>query len=54
MLNVSTLQVCKSGILFDSACSLLKHVDSLYTGPAWKCEMIDVEGDMVGEDGTLK
>ena len=44
----------KSGLSFDNAHSFLKRVDSLYTSPAWTCEMIDVEGDLVGEDGAVK
>jgi len=44
----------KSGLSFDNTRSFLKCVDSLYTGPAWTCEMIDVEGDLVGEDGAMK
>ena len=44
----------KSGLSFDNARSFLKRVDSLYTSPAWTCEMIDVEGDLVGEDGAVK
>jgi len=44
----------KSGLSFDNAHSFLKRVDSLYTSPAWTCEMIDVEGDLVGEDGAMK
>ena len=44
----------KSGLSFDNVCSFLKQVDSLYTGPAWICETIDVKGDIEGEDGALK
>ena len=40
----------KSGVLFDNAHSFLKCIDSLHTSPAWTCEMIDIEGDIVGED----
>ena len=33
----------------------MKKVDSLPTGPGWTCEIVNVEGDRVGEDGlTLK
>ena len=39
---------------FNNARSFLKYVDSLRTGPAWTCEMIEVVGDVVGEDGHLK
>jgi len=46
--------VRKSGVSFDNARSFLKRIDSLYTGPAWTCETIDVEGDIVGEDGAMK
>ncbi|KAI5980843.1 hypothetical protein EDD15DRAFT_2185860, partial [Pisolithus albus] len=46
--------VRQNGVSFDNARSLLKYVDQLRTGPAWTCEMIDVEGDIVAEDGTLK
>ncbi|KAI6017981.1 hypothetical protein BKA83DRAFT_4058579 [Pisolithus microcarpus] len=46
--------VRESGVSFESARSFLKRVDKLRTGPAWSCEMIDVCGDVVGEDGTLK
>ncbi|KAI6095192.1 hypothetical protein F5141DRAFT_1191401 [Pisolithus sp. B1] len=41
-------------MLFENAHSLLKYVDKLHTGLAWTCEMIDVEGDIIAEDGTLK
>ena len=44
----------KSGLSFDNVRSLLKQVDSLYTGLAWICETINVEGDIVGEDGAMK
>jgi len=44
----------KSGVSFENAHSFLKRVDSLYTGPGWTCETINVEGDVVGEDGTMK
>ncbi|KAI6035763.1 hypothetical protein EDC04DRAFT_2868793 [Pisolithus marmoratus] len=30
------------------------YVDRLHTGPGWTCEMIDVESDIVAEDGTLR
>ncbi|KAI6158605.1 hypothetical protein EDD17DRAFT_1512153 [Pisolithus thermaeus] len=30
------------------------YMDRLRTGPGWACEMIDVEGDIVAEDGTLR
>ncbi|KIK11688.1 hypothetical protein PISMIDRAFT_122289, partial [Pisolithus microcarpus 441] len=46
--------VRESGVSFESARSFLKRVDKLRTGPAWSCEMIDVCGDVVSEDGTLK
>ncbi|KAI5987191.1 hypothetical protein EDD15DRAFT_2174021 [Pisolithus albus] len=46
--------VRKSGVSFDNARSFLKYVDSLRTGPGWACEMIDVEGDIVAEDGSLR
>jgi len=46
--------VQKSGVSFDNAHSFLKHIDSLYTSLAWTCEMIDVEGDVMGEDGAMK
>ncbi|KAI6156712.1 hypothetical protein BKA82DRAFT_4325524 [Pisolithus tinctorius] len=37
--------VRESGVSFSSAHAFLKYVDSLRTGPAWTCEMIDVVGD---------
>ncbi|KAI6018454.1 hypothetical protein BKA83DRAFT_4464902 [Pisolithus microcarpus] len=43
-----------SGVSFENARSFLKYVDKLRTGPAWTCEMVDVCGDIVGEDGILK
>ncbi|KAI6096640.1 hypothetical protein F5141DRAFT_1011824 [Pisolithus sp. B1] len=43
-----------NGMSFENACSLLKYMDKLHTGPAWTCEMIDVEGNIIAEDGTLK
>ncbi|KIK13304.1 hypothetical protein PISMIDRAFT_18070 [Pisolithus microcarpus 441] len=46
--------VRQNGVSFDNARSLLKYVDKLHTGLAWTCEMIDVEGDVVTEDGTMK
>ncbi|KAI6011853.1 hypothetical protein BKA83DRAFT_4466641 [Pisolithus microcarpus] len=38
----------------DDTQSFLKCVNKLHMGPAWSCEMIDMCGDIVGEDGTLK
>ena len=29
----------------------MKTVDKLQTGPGWHCEIIDLAGDQVGEDG---
>ncbi|KAI6015680.1 hypothetical protein EDC04DRAFT_2870455 [Pisolithus marmoratus] len=46
--------VHNSGVSFNTAWSLLKKVDSLCTGPAWTCEIIDVVGDVVGKDSTLR
>ncbi|KIK13944.1 hypothetical protein PISMIDRAFT_17641 [Pisolithus microcarpus 441] len=46
--------VQQNGVSFDNAQSLLKYMDKLCTGPAWTCEMIDVEGDVVTEDGMMK
>ncbi|KIM64572.1 hypothetical protein SCLCIDRAFT_23311 [Scleroderma citrinum Foug A] len=44
----------KSGVSFNNACSFLKCINSLNTGPPWICEMINVEGDVEGEDGAMK
>ena len=44
----------KSGVSFKNACAFLKQVDTLYAGPGWTCQTIDVEGDVEGEDGALK
>ncbi|KAI6011028.1 hypothetical protein BKA83DRAFT_4467357 [Pisolithus microcarpus] len=49
-----TIDVRDSGVSFENARSFLKYVDKLRTGPAWTCEMVDVCGDIVGEDGILK
>ncbi|KAI6161278.1 hypothetical protein EDD17DRAFT_1886951 [Pisolithus thermaeus] len=46
--------VRESGVSFENARSFLKRVDKLRTGPAWTCEIIDVCGDIVSEDGRLK
>ncbi|KAI5987996.1 hypothetical protein EDC04DRAFT_2873305 [Pisolithus marmoratus] len=46
--------VHNSSVSFKPARSLLKKVDSLCTRPAWTCKMIDVVGDVVGKDGTLR
>ncbi|KAI6029102.1 hypothetical protein BKA83DRAFT_4461835 [Pisolithus microcarpus] len=46
--------VWDSGVSFENAHTFLRCVNKLRTGPAWTCEMIDVCGDIVGEDGTLK
>ncbi|KAI5989448.1 hypothetical protein EDC04DRAFT_2873164 [Pisolithus marmoratus] len=48
------LLVHDSGVSFASVHAFLKHVDSLQTGPAWTCEMIDVAGNVVGEDGRMR
>ncbi|KAI6009183.1 hypothetical protein EDC04DRAFT_2871408 [Pisolithus marmoratus] len=46
--------ICQSGVSFANACAFLKYVDSLQTGPAWTCEMIDIVGDVVAEDGSTQ
>ena len=38
-------------ISFKSNYQLVKTVDKLRTGPGWHCEIIDLAGDQVGEDG---
>ncbi|KAI5996640.1 hypothetical protein EDC04DRAFT_2872365 [Pisolithus marmoratus] len=48
-----------SGVSFDNVHSFLKYMDRLHTGPGWTflkhtCEMIDVEGDIMAKDGTLR
>ena len=48
------LQMLKSGVSFNNTCSFIKCIDSLNTGLSWTCEMVNVEGDMVGEDGAMK
>ncbi|KAI6096530.1 hypothetical protein EDD16DRAFT_1773567 [Pisolithus croceorrhizus] len=45
--------IWQNGVSFDNAQSLLKYVDKLCTGPAQTCKMIDVEGDIVTEDGCM-
>ncbi|KAI5983745.1 hypothetical protein EDC04DRAFT_2549342, partial [Pisolithus marmoratus] len=32
----------------------LVSFDSIQTGPVWTCEMIDVVGNVVGEDGRMR
>ncbi|KIK21722.1 hypothetical protein PISMIDRAFT_82263, partial [Pisolithus microcarpus 441] len=49
-----TIDVWDSGVSFENARPFLKYVDKLCTGPAWTCEMVDMCGDIVGEDGILK
>ena len=44
----------KSSVSFENLREFLKCVDSLYSGPGWTCQTIDVEGDVVGEDGAMK
>ncbi|KAI6130825.1 hypothetical protein EV401DRAFT_2054208 [Pisolithus croceorrhizus] len=46
--------VRQNGVSFENACTLLKCMDKLCTGPAWTCEVIDMEGDLVTKDGTSK
>ncbi|KIK13684.1 hypothetical protein PISMIDRAFT_36426, partial [Pisolithus microcarpus 441] len=41
-------------VSFANAHAFLKYVDSLRTGPAWTCEMIDIVGDVVAEDGSTR
>ncbi|KIK15871.1 hypothetical protein PISMIDRAFT_16209 [Pisolithus microcarpus 441] len=48
------LKLSLSGVSFANAHAFLKYVDSLRTGPAWTCEMIDVVGDAVAEDGSTR
>ncbi|KAI6126588.1 hypothetical protein F5141DRAFT_1186020 [Pisolithus sp. B1] len=38
--------VQQNGVSFENACTLLKCMDKLCTGPAWTCEVIDMEGDL--------
>lgn len=33
---------------------MLQKVDSLPTGAEWSCEIVTAQGNVVGEDGTLK
>ncbi|KAI6154402.1 hypothetical protein EDD17DRAFT_1779867 [Pisolithus thermaeus] len=42
------------GVSFANTQSFLKSVDRLCTGPAWTCEMIDICGDIISKDGTMK
>ena len=51
---IHALKVRKSGVSFKNSHEFLKCVDSLYSGPGWTCQTIDVEGDVVGEDGVMK
>ena len=44
----------QTSVSFNNTRSFLKHINSLYSGPAWTCELIDIEGDVMGEDGTWK
>ncbi|KAI6017027.1 hypothetical protein EDC04DRAFT_2870151 [Pisolithus marmoratus] len=46
--------VHQSGVSFSSMHTFLKYIDSLQTGPAWTCEMIDVMGDIATEDGNMR
>ncbi|KAI6108113.1 hypothetical protein F5141DRAFT_1189106 [Pisolithus sp. B1] len=39
---------------FENARLFLKCIDKLWTGLAWTCEIIDMCGDIVSEDGRLK
>ncbi|KAH7910151.1 hypothetical protein BJ138DRAFT_969506, partial [Hygrophoropsis aurantiaca] len=43
----------KSGLTFHNARTFLQRIDSLRTGPDWQCELIDVVGDRVSEDGKI-
>ena len=51
---IHALKVWKSSVSFKNSHEFLKHVDSLYSGPGWTSQMIDVEGDVVGKDGAMK
>lgn len=43
----------KSQLSFHNNYSFLKKVDALPIGPGWTCEILTVEGDVVGEDGKM-
>ncbi|KAI6021999.1 hypothetical protein EDC04DRAFT_2869790 [Pisolithus marmoratus] len=53
-LKLSLVHVHQSGVSFSSMHTFLKYIDSLQTGPAWTCEMIDVMGDIATEDGNMR
>ncbi|KAI0265222.1 hypothetical protein BC834DRAFT_825393, partial [Gloeopeniophorella convolvens] len=36
---------------FHNSYSLSKMIDALLTGPSWTCELVNVKGDRIGEDG---
>jgi Plavaka transposase len=39
---------------YSSNYMLLKKIDSLPTKPEWKCETIEVKGNVIGVDGKFK
>ncbi|KAF8815633.1 hypothetical protein BYT27DRAFT_7004352, partial [Phlegmacium glaucopus] len=41
----------QKNLSFHNNYSFLKKVDQLPTGPSWHCEIIDVVGDKLGDDG---
>ncbi|KIM38488.1 hypothetical protein M413DRAFT_30038 [Hebeloma cylindrosporum] len=41
----------RSGLSFHNSYSYLKKVDQLPTGPEWHCEIVQVPGDKLGDDG---
>jgi hypothetical protein len=44
-------QIRSLGLSFHNNHSLLQKVDALPQQPAWKCEVIEVRGDLVNKDG---
>jgi hypothetical protein len=40
-----------TNLSFHNARSFYKKIDELLSGPEWTCEMIKVEGDIIGPDG---
>ena len=51
MLTVINQINSKENLSFHNSYSFLKKVDQLPTGPEWKCNIIEVTGDLLDDEG---
>ena len=51
MLTVINQINSKENLSFHNSYSFLKKVDQLPTGPEWKCNIIEVMGDLLDDEG---